>query len=66
MNEKGHALVIIIIFMIVSLSIGIGVSSRFIKRLSNVAQVDLASKALAVSEAAIENVLLIPATTLED
>ena len=66
MNEKGQTLVIIIILMIVSLSIGIGVSSRFIKRLSNVAQVDLASKALAVSEAAIENVLLIPATTLED
>lgn len=65
MNEKGQTLIIIVLLMIVSLSIGVGISSRFIKRVRNVAQVDLASRSLAVADASLEHVLLIPATTLE-
>ena len=63
-DQKGQTFVIVLMIMILALSIGLTVSSRFIKNLRNVVGSDNSSKATGVAEAAIERILLIPTDTL--
>lgn len=65
-NEKGQTLVIIFVLMVISLSIGIASSARFISTLSGITQSDQGSRALGVAEAAIERILQLPVSTLDD
>ena len=65
-KQKGQTLVIVLFIMVVALTIGIIISNRFIKTLRDISQSDSSSRALAVAEAAIENILLVPQETLED
>ena len=64
-NEKGQTLIIAVIIMVIALAIGITVSSRFISTLRNISESDNSARALAVAEAAIENMLMVPQETLE-
>jgi hypothetical protein len=63
-NQSGQTLIIIILVMTVALTIGVIVSSRFINTLRNISESDNSSRALAVAEAAVENILIIPDETL--
>lgn len=63
-NQSGQTLIIIIVVMTLALTIGVIVSSRFISTLRNISESDNSSRALAVAEAAIENILIIPDETL--
>lgn len=63
---KGQTLVVIIILSVLALSVGITVSSRFVKTLRNVSEFDDSSRARAVAEALVERLLVIPNDTLED
>lgn len=65
-DQKGQTLIIIFILMVLALSIGIAISSRYIKTLNILTTGDNASRAHAVAEAAIEHILLLPISTLED
>jgi len=65
-KQKGQTLVIVLFIMVVALTMGIIISNRFIKTLRDISQSDNSSRALAVAEAAIENILLVPQETLED
>jgi type II secretory pathway component PulK len=65
-KQKGQTLVIVLFIMVVALTIGVIISNRFIKTLRDISQSDSSSRALAVAEAAIENILLVPQETLED
>ncbi len=65
-NEKGQVLVMAIIIMAIALAIGVTVSSRYMSTLKNISESDNSSRALAVAEAAIENILIIPQETLEN
>jgi len=63
--EKGQTLVAIVVLMVLALTVGVVVSNRFIKSLRDISQSDNSSKALAVAEAGIERMLLVPNETLE-
>jgi hypothetical protein len=65
-REKGQTLVIMIILSVLALSVGIVVSSRFIKTLRDVSEADNSSRARAVAEALVERLLLVPNDTLGD
>ncbi len=65
-KQKGQTLVVIIVLMVIALSIGIAISSKYIRGLRNITQADQASRALAVAEAAVEHILLLPISTVED
>ena len=64
-KEKGQTLVIVLVIMVLALSIGITVSSRYIKTLRDISETDNAARALAVAEAAVENVLMVSEDDLE-
>ena len=64
-NEKGQTFVVVMMLMILALTIGITISSRFIKSIRTIVASDNSSRALSVAEAAVERVLLIPSETLE-
>jgi hypothetical protein len=64
-NRKGQILVAMIILMLLSLSLGISISSGFIKNIRSQTQADDLTKAQAASEALIEKLLLISNDTLE-
>jgi hypothetical protein len=64
-QEKGQTLVIVFVIMLLALSVGIAVSSRFVRNLGSVTQSDMSSRAIAVAEAEIEHLLLLPISTLE-
>ena len=64
-NEKGQTLIIAVIIMAIALAVGVTVSSRFMSTLKNISESDNSSRALAVAEAAIENILIVPQETLE-
>lgn len=66
MNQRGQTLVIIVLVMLVALSLGITISTRYFNRLRNITQTDSASRAIAVAEAAVEKILLLPNETLEN
>jgi len=65
-NQKGQTLVIVIIMMVLALSVGITISSRFTKTLRDITEYDNSSRALAAAEAAIERMLIVPNETLEE
>lgn len=64
--EKGQTLIIVMVVMVIALTIGVTISSRYIKTLRDISETDNSSRALAVAEAAIEKILLIPDETLSD
>lgn len=66
MKSKGQTLVAIVVLSVLALTIGILVSNRFIKGLRGITESNNSSKALAIAEAAVERLLLIPNETLED
>lgn len=63
-QQKGQTLVVVLMIMILALSMGLTISSRFVKNLHNVVGADNSSKATGVAEAAVERILLLPADTL--
>ncbi len=65
-RQQGQTLIIVIVIMVVALTIGVTISSRYIKTLRDISEGDNSSRALAVAEAAIENILLIPDETLNE
>lgn len=65
-NEKGQTLVVIFMLMVIALTIGIAISSRYIQTLHVLTESDNSGRALAVAEAAVEHILLLPISTLED
>ncbi len=65
-NERGQTLIIAIIIMVLALTIGVTVSNRYLSTLKNISESDNSSRALAVAEAAIENILILPQETLEE
>lgn len=64
-NQKGQTLVAVMVVMVLALSIGITISSRYIKTLRDVSESDNSARALAVAEAAIENILMVSDEDLE-
>lgn len=66
MKSKGQTLVAIVVLSVLALTVGILVSNRFIKGLRSITESNNSSKALAIAEAAVERMLLIPNETLED
>lgn len=64
-SQKGQTLVLITLLMVLALGIGISVSSGFFKSLRSNVESDLSSRAVAVAEAAVEGLLLLPQATLE-
>jgi len=65
-HQEGQTLVIVFIMMVLALSVGIAISSKYVKTLNILSTGDNASRAYAVAEAAIEHILLLPISTLED
>jgi len=65
-NQKGQMFIVMAFLMLLALTIGITISSRFIKSLRQFTGRDNASKALSIAEAAVENILLKSNDTLED
>ena len=66
MKQRGQTFVAVVMLSVLALTIGILVSSRFIKGLRGITESNNSSKALAIAEAAVERMLLIPNETLED
>jgi hypothetical protein len=64
-KEQGQTLVAVIVLMVLALTVGVVISNRFIRTLRDISQSDNSSKALAVAEAGIERMLLLPNETLE-
>jgi hypothetical protein len=64
-DQRGQTLLIIIFMMLISLSIGLGVSSTFFKTVRHLADTNSSTRALAIAEAAVERLLLFPVATLE-
>ncbi len=65
-NQKGQTVLAMIVLMIIALMVGVTVSDRFIKGLRAITSSDNTTKAVAVAEAAIERLLVLPTETLED
>ena len=65
-NQKGQALLIVIVALTIALVIGINASVRTITSLSRTSRTDTASRALAAAEGGIERFLVLSGTELED
>ena len=65
-KQEGQTLVIVFVMMVLALSVGIAISSKYVKTLNIITTGDNTSRAHAVAEAAIEHILLLPISTLED
>lgn len=65
-EQKGQTLIAIVAMMLLALTIGFSISSRFISRLKSFTRTDDAAKAQGVAEAAVERILLLPSSTLEN
>lgn len=65
-RESGQTLIAIIFLMSIALVIGVTITNRQLSTISQTTGADNSTKALAIAEAAIEKVLLIPNETLED
>ncbi|MFZ5425209.1 MAG: hypothetical protein ACOZAO_05420 [Patescibacteria group bacterium] len=65
-NQQGQTILLIVLVMLIALSIGLTVSTRFIKNLSTISESDNSERALAVAEAAVERILTLPNQTLLD
>ena len=64
--KKGQTLIAIFIIMLIALSVGVAVSSRFTASLHIFSRTDDSSKALAAAEAGLERTLALPMDTLKD
>ncbi len=64
-NQKGQTLIVVMMLMIISLSIGLAISQRIIKGSGNSTTLDTSSRAYAVAEAAIEKMLPTAPGTLD-
>jgi Tfp pilus assembly protein PilX len=64
-NQKGQTLIVVLMLMIISLSIGLAVSQRIISSSKRSVTLDSSSRAQAVAEAAIEKMLPTSTTTLD-
>lgn len=65
-DEKGQTIAAVIMVMIIALSVGVSVSTRFVKSLRVASRTDTSSRAIAIAEAAVERVLNTDYTILED
>ena len=65
-DQSGQTLVVIFMLMVIALTIGVALASRYIKTLHVLTETDNSARALAVAEAAVEHILLLPISTLED
>lgn len=65
-ETKGQTLVAIVVLSVLALTVGIIISNRFIKGLRGITESDNSSKALAIAEAGVERILLMPNETLEE
>ncbi len=65
-NDSGQTLVVVVLVMIAALSMGVSISSRFISNLRIGVVSDSSSRAVAVSEALVERLLLLDNAVLED
>lgn len=65
-DEKGQTIAAVVMVMIIALSVGVSVSTRFVKSLRIAARTDTSSRAIAVAEAAVERILNTDYDTLED
>lgn len=65
-SQAGQTLVIIIILMVISLSIGVAISSRYIQTVNITTVSDNSTRALNVAESETEHLLALPIETLED
>ena len=63
--KNGQVLVIMVFVMLIALAIGTGISSTLIGSLRNISDTDSSNRALAVAEAGVEKMLLLPMSTLE-
>lgn len=66
LNESGQTFVAIVLLMVIALTVGVAISTRFIKTLHGITGSDDSSKALHVAEAGIEKMLILSNDTLED
>ncbi len=64
-NEKGQALIIVLLVMIMALGIGLAVSQRIITSYKRTTNLDSGSRALAVAESAVERILILSTSTLD-
>ncbi len=64
-TKKAQTLIIIIAVMVIAMSVGAALSTRFIKTLKDTAYIDMSSRALAVAEAGAERLLIRPLSELE-
>ena len=65
-NQKGQTFVIVVMLMVLALTAGVTMSSRFIKGLRNIVTSDDGSKAAGVAESLVERLLVVPSQTLTD
>lgn len=65
-NQKGQTIAAVIMVMLIALSVGLAVSTRFIKSLRITARTDTSSRAIAVAEAVVERMLNTDYDTLAD
>lgn len=56
-DQKGQTITAVIMIMLIALTIGVSVSTRFIKSLRMTSRTDTSSRAVAVAEAAVERML---------
>ena len=66
LNDKGQTLLIVVFLAVAALIFGVTISLRYVTNVRNITQSDSSSRALAVAEAAVERILLLPTETLED
>ncbi len=66
LNQQGQILVVMVSLMVLALSVGIAVSTRFVESLRTFTRSDNSAKALFAAEAAAEKTLMMPDTTLKD
>ncbi len=64
-NQRGQTLIVVLMLMIISLSIGLAVSQRIISGSKRSVTLDSSSRAQAVAEAAIEKMLPVSTSTLD-
>lgn len=64
-HQHGQILIVMLVLIVLALGSGVLVANKFYSSMHTFSNVDSAARALAVSEAAIEHILLLPMDTLE-
>jgi hypothetical protein len=65
-SESGQTIIIVAFVMVLALALGVSIASGFVERFWEVSSSDASYRAVAVAEAAIERILVIPNETLLD